>query len=69
MDLRVLALTTIFQGGKKREDQDTTRVNLSGEPAPFKISRIGSWGPVIENPSANAGDMGSMPNIGRSHLP
>ena len=36
MDLRELALTTIFQGGKKREDQDTTRVNLSGEPAPLR---------------------------------
>ena len=26
-------------------------------------------GPVIKNPPANAGDMGSIPGLGRSHMP
>ena len=26
-------------------------------------------GAVVKNPSANAGDMGSMPGPGRSHMP
>ena len=26
-------------------------------------------GPVVKNPSANAGDMGSIPGPGRSHMP
>ena len=26
-------------------------------------------GPVVKNPPANAGDMGSVPNPGRSHIP
>ena len=25
-------------------------------------------GPVVKNPAANAGDMGSIPGLGRSHL-
>ena len=25
-------------------------------------------GPVVENPSCNAGDMGSIPGLGRSHV-
>ena len=25
-------------------------------------------GPVVKNPSANAGDMGSIPNLGRFHM-
>ena len=25
-------------------------------------------GPVVENPPANAGDMGSIPGLGRSHM-
>ena len=28
-----------------------------------------SGGPVVENPPANAGDMGSIPGPGRSHMP
>ena len=26
-------------------------------------------GPVVKNPLANAGDMGSIPGLGRSHMP
>ena len=26
-------------------------------------------GAVVKNPSANAGDMGSSPGLGRSHMP
>ena len=26
-------------------------------------------GPVVKNPSASAGDMGSIPGPGRSHIP
>ena len=26
-------------------------------------------GPVVKNPPANAGDMGSIPGLGRSHMP
>ena len=26
-------------------------------------------GPVIKNPPANAGDIGSIPCLGRSHMP
>ena len=26
-------------------------------------------GPVVENPPCNAGDMGSIPSPGRSHMP
>jgi len=26
-------------------------------------------GPVVKNPSANAGDMGSIPGTGGSHMP
>ena len=26
-------------------------------------------GPVVEKPPANAGDVGSIPGLGRSHLP
>ena len=28
-----------------------------------------SGGPVVENPPANAGDMGSILGLGRSHMP
>ena len=28
-----------------------------------------SGGAVVKNPSANAGDMGSIPGLGRSHMP
>ena len=28
-----------------------------------------SGGPVAKNPPANAGDMGSIPGLGRSHMP
>ena len=28
-----------------------------------------SGGPVVENPPAHAGDMGSIPGPGRSHMP
>ena len=33
------------------------------------ISRDFSGSPVIENPPCNAGDMGSIPGKGRSHMP
>ena len=26
-------------------------------------------GPVVKNPPANAGDMGSIPGLGESHMP
>ena len=26
-------------------------------------------GPVVNNPPANAGDMGSLPGLGRFHMP
>ena len=26
-------------------------------------------GPVVKNPPSNAGDMGSIPGLGRSHMP
>ena len=28
-----------------------------------------SWWPVVKNPPANAGDTGSSPGPGRSHMP
>ena len=28
-----------------------------------------SGGPVVKNPSANAGDTGSTPGLGRFHMP
>ena len=31
-------------------------------------SMLGLSGPVVENPLANAGDMGSIPGLGRSHM-
>ena len=33
------------------------------------ISRGFPGGSVVKNPPANAGDMGSVPNSGRSHMP
>ena len=27
------------------------------------------WGPVVKNPPANTWDMGSIPGLGRSHMP
>ena len=33
-----------------------------------KISKPGTGGTVVKNPPANAGDMGSIPGLGRSHM-
>ena len=46
-----------------------TRIGKTHKPA-----RIKSWvglpgGAVVKNPPANAGDMGSIPDPGRSHMP
>ena len=35
----------------------------------FKTSRDFPGGSVVKNPPANAGDMGSSPGPGRSHMP
>ena len=36
----------------------------------FKIDNQGfPGGAVVKNPPANAGDMGSIPGLGRSHVP
>ena len=34
----------------------------------FKIPMDFPGGPVVKNLSANAGDMGSVPNLGRFHM-
>ena len=34
-----------------------------------KQSRVFPGGSVVDNPTANAGDMGSSPGPGRSHMP
>ena len=31
----------------------------------LKIKNVRTYGPVVENPPANAGDMGSVPDLGR----
>ena len=39
----------------------------------FSITRVNKWGfpggAVVKNPPANAGDTGSIPGPGRSHMP
>ena len=40
-------------------DPETSKGHLSGFPG----------GAVVENPPANAGDTGSSPGLGRSHMP
>ena len=39
----------------------------------INLKKIGMWGfpggAVVENPPANAGDTGSVPSPGRSHMP
>ena len=37
----------------------------------FKVVKGLHWslGAVVENPPANAGDTGSFPGLGRSHMP
>ena len=42
-----------------QERQGTSKKCLWGFPG----------GPVVKNPPANAGDMGSSPGLGRSHMP
>ena len=34
-----------------------------------RVDGASLWGAVVENPPANAGDMGSSPGPGRSHMP
>ena len=42
-------------------------------PKDFHHPKGNPWdflgGAVVKNPSANAGDMGSIPGLGRSHVP
>ena len=40
-----------------------------GEKAIMKMQRDFPGGTVDKNPPANAGDMGSSPGLGRSHMP
>ena len=37
----------------------------------YKITTVGGFpgGVVVKNPPANAGDTGSIPGLGRSHMP
>ena len=37
------------------------------EPLKYMLKFCG--GPVVKNPSVNAGDMGSIPGLGRFHVP
>ena len=52
----------------------------NGDPTQPKINKINKFmekkkaqdfpgGAVVKNPPANAGDMGSSPGLGRSHIP
>ena len=34
-----------------------------------KVKEDVPGGPVVKNPPANAGDTGSIPDLGRSHMP
>ncbi len=44
--------------------------NVNGLNAPIKKHRLGfPGGAVVESPPANAGDTGSCPGPGRSHMP
>ena len=53
------------------------RTGYLGHPASESLKMLvkteGSWGfpggAVVENPPANAGDTGSSPGLGRSHMP
>ena len=55
--------------------KDTTRkllevINEYGKIARYKINAQGfPGGAVVENLPANAGDTGSYPGLGRSHMP
>ena len=55
--------------GETDEFQLLTTETAASEP---NFERLG-WdfpgGPVVENPSANAGDMSSLPGPGRLHMP
>ena len=44
---------------------------LNGEKVVSSINDVGGFpgGAVVENLPANAGDMGSSPGLGRSHMP
>ena len=44
-------------------------LNVNGLNTPIKRVRGFPGGAVVENLPANAGDMGSSPGLGRSHMP
>ena len=39
-----------------------------GPPATLLITELFPWWPLIKNPAANAGDTGSIPGPGGSHM-
>ena len=46
------------------------RISLKKSPELHTESRLWGFpgGSVVKNPPANAGDMGSIPDLGRSHM-
>ena len=42
---------------------------LTGNPTPKNLPQDFPGGPVVKNPPANAGDTGSIPGLGRVHVP
>ena len=53
----------------REETQITQRVSIHGFRFLRKGTRDFSGGAVVKNLPANAGDMGSSPGPGRSHMP
>ena len=55
---------------KNRSDRFIRRLNTECLSVKYKITFSGfPGGAVVKDPPANAGDMGSSPGPGRSHMP
>ena len=59
------------EGGRGKRDRGREEGMESKQCCPLVIQecRDFSGGAVVDNPPANAGDMGSSPGPGRSHMP
>ena len=56
---------------QKEGDAQSSPLSLFSLPSLSKFTPFGDFpgGAVVKNPPANAGDMGSSPGPGRSHMP
>ena len=56
--------------GKERGSKGVGGEHIKDDPGQFKNTLQGfPGGSVVKNPPANAGDIGSIPSLGRFHTP